>query len=142
MVATPLREESPPIQVSIDALIVGALEHSSQIKVFGQLPLIRETAVIEAQAAFDSYRFLDTNWDDISEPTGSTLTAGSGVTRYSNEQWSEGAGLRKRTTGGGVWEARQEIGFQQSNSQFLLPNPQGTSRLSLDFTQPLMRGRG
>ena len=142
MVTSPLRDQAEPLPVSIDNLIVGALTHSSQIRVFSHLPMIRNTAVIEARSAFDTYKFLDTRWDDISEPTGSTLTAGAGVTRYSNEQLSTGAGLRKRTQSGGVWETRQSLGMQSSNSQFLLPNPQTTGRLSLNFTQPLARGRG
>ena len=39
-------------------------------------------------------------------------------------------------------EIVQRGGFQDNNSTFLTPNSQGTTRLEINFTQPLMKGRG
>ncbi|MEL7335225.1 MAG: TolC family protein, partial [Planctomycetota bacterium] len=39
-------------------------------------------------------------------------------------------------------EVGQRIGNQRNNSQFLLPNPQGTSRFEFNAKQPLFRGAG
>ena len=142
MVAQPLRLNSTPRQVSLDEIIVRTLEHSTQVKVFSELPMIRRTAIIEADSAFDWTRFLSTRWDDLNDPVGSTLTVGGNGTRYLNEQWVGSGGVRRRNRQGGSIDISQQIGWQRTNSNFFVPNPQGTARLVLGYTQPLLRGRG
>jgi outer membrane protein TolC len=141
-VASPLEQSTPSSALTLEQVIVESLTHSKQISVFSELPLIRETAVIEASAAFDWSHYLDTRWDDISEPIGNALTAGAGVNRFNDHNWTGRSGLRRRTNTGGTLDVSQQFGFQDNNSQFFVPDPQGTSRLVIGFTQPLMRGRG
>ena len=45
--------------VTLESLLFSALAHSSQVKVYSELPLIRETAIIEADSAFDPTAFLE-----------------------------------------------------------------------------------
>ena len=127
--------------VDLETLIVRTLESSAQVKVFSDLPFIRQTAIVEAQAAFDWTAFMETRWDDLSDPVGNVLTTG-GSPRFRNNQWSYAGGLRRKNTRGGYFEIAQEFGFQNTNSTFFQPNDQGTSRLRLSYTQPLLRGRG
>ena len=141
-VGRPLRPESPGVTLSVEELLVRTLQHSSQVKVFSELPLIRETAIVEADAAFDWAAYFDTRWDDITDPVGNTLTVGGGGDRFEDHNWSSASGLRKRTLSGGRLDVGQRFGWQDTNSTFFLPDQQGTSRLTLSFTQPLMRGRG
>ena len=51
-------------------------------------------------------------------------------------------GVRRKTTTGATVELNQRLGFRNSNSAFFNPQDQGTAALSLNVTQPLMRGRG
>ncbi len=141
-VTAALSPEKMPHALSLEQAVVGALDHSEQIKVFSELPLIRETAVVEASSTFDWNHFIDTKWDDVSEPIGNALTAGAGVNRFNDHNWTGKTGLRRRTLSGGNVDISQQLGFQENNSQFFVPNRQGTARLVLGFTQPLMRGRG
>lgn len=141
-VGSALQDQDLPQAITLEQTIVEALQHSEQIKVFSELPLIRETAVIEASSAFDWNHFMDTRWDDVSEPIGNSLTAGAGATRFNDHNWTGRTGLRRRTVSGGTFDVSQQFGFQDNNSQFFVPDPQGTARLVLGFTQPLMRGRG
>lgn len=140
-VATATRLDAHPTSVTIHQLIVSALSNSAQIRVFSDLPLIRETAITEADAAFDWTAFMDSRWDDISEPVGNTLTTG-GPNRFRDHNFSYSAGARRRNTLGGEFEVSQRLGFQNNNSVFFLPNNQGTSRLTLSYSQPLLRGAG
>ena len=39
-------------------------------------------------------------------------------------------------------EVVQRGGYQQNNSTFLIPNPQGTTRLEINLTQPLLKDHG
>ena len=127
--------------VDLETLIVRTLQSSAQVKVFSDLPFIRQTAIVEAESAFDWTKFMETRWDDLSDPVGNVLTTG-GSPRFRNNQWSFAGGLRRKNTNGGYFEIAQEFGFQNTNSTFFQPNNQGTSRIRLNYTQPLMRGRG
>ena len=144
-VTAPLRENSQPLMLSIEEILVRAIHHSSQVRVFSDLPLIRETSIVEADAAFDWTAFLDTRWQDLNDPVGSTLTlnpAPAAGARYKNEQYTGQSGVRKRTREGGTLQLSEQLGWQQTNSTYFTPNPQGTSRLVLGYTHPLMRGSG
>ncbi len=136
-----LNPNSNPLPVDLQSLLISALQHSTQIKVFSDLPLIRETAITEADAAFDWRAFVDTRWDDQTDPVGNILTTG-GAPQYLNHEFYSRGGLRRQNRIGGRFEIGQQIGFQNTNSTFFLPNDQGTARLSLSYTQPLLRGGG
>lgn len=138
----PLRAKDADLLINVEDLLVRALRHSSQVRVFSELPLIRETSIVEADAAFDWHAFLDSRWDDTSDPVGNTLTVGGGGTRFEDHNLSGSVGARRRTRTGGQLEVAQRFGFQDNNSTFFQPDPQGTARLVLSYTQPLMRGRG
>ena len=142
MVSSSHRRQCTPVSLSLENLLVRALQHSKQVKVFSELPLIRETSIVEADSAFDWSAFIDSRWDDSSEPVGNSLTAGPGINRFRDHNLSFSAGARKRTYSGGQFEMAQRFGMQNNNSQFFTPNDQGTSRIVLNYTQPLLRGRG
>ena len=131
-----------PIYSGVNDLLELALVHSAQIQVYRKTPMIRRTAITEANSAFDWTNFMDTLWEDISEPVGSSLTVGPGQNRFQDHNLSANAGLRKRTRVGGTLELSQRLGHQNTNSQFFIPNNQGTARFVLSYTQPLLRGRG
>lgn len=141
-VVRPLRKDTEEISLSLDETLYRALGNSAQIKVFQELPLIRETAIIEADAAFDWNAFMDGRWNDLSDPVGSTLTVGPGGTRFHDHHLTGDMGVRRRTLSGGQLELSQQFGWQQTNSTYFVPPQQGTSRIVLGFTQPLLRGQG
>lgn len=136
-----LRSASRPEPVDVDALVLLALCHSSQIRAISDNYLIQRTAITEAAAAFDVRTFTDTRFIRVNEPVGNTLTTG-GPPRYLNDNFKVSAGVKKKTFSGGSFELSQRIGTQNSNSVFFLPVDQGNSRLSLSFSQPLLNGAG
>ena len=140
-VARPMRSSSKPLTVDLEALIASALIHSAEVHVFSELPLIRDTSIIEADAAFDWNGFVETRWDDTSDPVGNLLTTG-GENRFQRHVWDYEVGVRRRSFNGGQFEIGQQYGFENNNSTFFSPNNQGTSTLSLSFTQPILRGGG
>ncbi|WP_068260106.1 TolC family protein [Rubripirellula obstinata] len=141
-VAEPLNAELTSMPLRLEDALMATLQYSAQVQVFSDLPLIRETAVVEASASFDWHQYLDSRWDDVSDPIGNTLTAGAGIDRFNDHNLTARGGMRKRTRTGGTFDVSQQFGFQDNNSQFFVPDPQGTARLVMGFTQPLMRGRG
>lgn len=140
-VSSTLRPSATTRVITVESLLTAALFHSAQIRVLSDSPLIKETAITEAMAEFDWTAFMQTNWNDISEPVGSTLTTG-GPPRFSNEQWDYDLGVRRTTRSGGQFQMSQKEGWEKSNSVFFIPNKQGTTRLTLSYTQPILRGAG
>ena len=130
LVSQPIRAEEPKLQLSLESTLVRALANSKQVKVFSELPLIRETAIIEADAAFDWVAYIDGRWDDTNEPIGNSLTAGGGLEFFEDERLTGAAGLRRRTRSGGQVDISQQLGHQRNNSTCLL------------YTSPSPRDRG
>ncbi|KLU05636.1 Outer membrane protein [Rhodopirellula islandica] len=141
VLTTPMQADSNTVLIGVEDLLVRTLQNSSQVKVFSDLPLIRQTAITEACAAFDWNAFMNTRWDDNSDPVGNVLTTG-GSDRYHNHQWTGSAGLARRNHYGGRFEVAQDFGHQNTNSTYFQPNNQGTAKLRLSYIQPLMQGRG
>ncbi len=136
-----LRQGSEAHPVDLDALIISALAYSSRVRAVSDDVLIQETAVLEAQAAFDVRAFMDSKFFRKSDPVGNVLETG-GPSRLREGDWGYSAGLRKQTPLGGSWEMSQKIGMRDSNSRFFTPEQQGNARLSLSFNQPLLNGFG
>lgn len=141
-VTSPMRPNTESLPLSVEELMVRTLRCSSQVRVFSDLPLIRETSITEADAAFDWTAFLDSKWQDLNDPVGNTLTVGNNSSRYVNEQATVQGGLRKKTRQGGTFQLSQQFGWQDTNSIFFKPSPQGTARMAIGYTHPLLRGSG
>ncbi|MFM9964547.1 MAG: TolC family protein [Planctomycetaceae bacterium] len=138
----PLRADIQNLNVDAESLVLKAIEHSPQIIAMRIDPVVREIVILEENADFDWVSFLDTTYNDTSDPIGSTLTAGMGKTRYRDNHVQSKAGFRKKLDSGGKFDISQRFGYQDTNSNFFIPANQGTSRIELNFTQPLLRGGG
>ncbi|PHR96066.1 MAG: outer membrane channel protein [Blastopirellula sp.] len=142
LVRQPLNQANQPLQVGVGSLANNALQYSSYVQVITTSPEIKRAELLEQRGAFDWTAYLDTTFDDISDPIGSTLTTGNAATRYKNLGLDLETGLRRKNSLGGDIEVFQQFGGERDNSQFLTPNPQRTTRLELRYTQPLLRGAG
>lgn len=134
--------DQPSAPYTINRIYKSALEHSNQIKVFRDLPLIRETGMQEADGEFDIETFIDGRMIRRNEPVGSRLTAVPGGARFrEHESYLEG-GLRKKFFTGGEATISNRISTLQNNSANLIPQNQGESELVLSVVQPLLDGAG
>ena len=140
-VARGYRREQP-MPADIHSLLFLALRHSNNIKIAKRDPLIRETAVTEADSNFDWVRYVDSSFSDTSQPVGNSLTAGGTVDTFDDSIFQLAGGVRKLTRYGGILDISQRFGFQDNNSVFLVPNDQATSQFTVSYTHPLLRGRG
>ena len=141
-VARPMGLSQQAMPIDLASVIQTALVSSPYVQGILTEPLIRQNEVVIADADFDSLAFIEAKFANTNEPVGSALTTGDASTRFRDETLSSSLGVRKKTRNGGSLELVQRGGFQDNNSTFLIPNPQGTSRLELNFTQPLLRNRG
>ncbi len=127
---------------NIDSVVFVALQNSAQIQILNDHPRIEETFVQQREADFDWSAFVDASWNSIDEPVRSELQTGARSGRFVQEELHVGSGLQKRLGRGGQLRLGSTIGTVDNNSIFLAPPDQGTATFSLDYRQPLMRGRG
>ena len=69
------------------------------------------------------------------------LTTG-GPSPWIDTHWTAAAGIRKQGLSGAQVEVSQQVGYEDSNSLYFVPNHQGTARMSITLTQPLYERRG
>ena len=141
-IKAPIRRDNEVLPIDIATLSAEALFHSSFIRVAAAEPLIRETDLTTQRANFDWLAYMETVYNDVNDPVGNTLTTGNNDRRYKNQNWDVSSGLKRRNELGGQVDLFQAWGREEDNSRFLLPNPQRTTRLELQYTQPLLRGAG
>lgn len=143
VVNRPMRADLPSLAVDVESLILNAIQHSPQVTAMRIDPVLRETVIVEEEAEFDWTTFVEATYDDNNDPVGNTLTLGpSGDTRYEDRNVYGSAGLRKRMGQGGELDVTSRAGYQRTNSSFFVPGQQGTTRLEVNFTQPLLKGAG
>jgi outer membrane protein TolC len=140
-IQTPQSEARNPIPVTVESLIQNALYHSPFIRIAQQEPVIRRTIIRDEVAQFDWKSFVESRYNDFSDPVGNTLTTG-GSPRFRDNHWTGAAGVKQRNDIGGEFRAGQQFGFQDTNSNYFSPTQQGTARLELSYTQPLLNHKG
>lgn len=130
-----------PLESTLGALLGRAVDHSTQIRVFSQIPLIRETGVAEAEGRFTPRLYAEGKYERRNEPVGSTLTTGRSG-RFKELRREFEYGVRKRLATGAEASVSHQVRWINNNSIFFVPDPQTTSRLSVTLVQPLLRGAG
>ncbi len=130
-------------QVTPESLIYAALQSSPKLRAISRDPLIREFAIDEARSRFDPEFFIQSQFDDKRDPVGNQLQITNDGGAFLKENiWYAESGFRKKLLTGADVDISQRVGFQNSNSRFFDPQDQGTSTLYLNFSQPLLRGKG
>ena len=128
-------------QFDLEQLVWLSMQHSPRVQSILIVPKIQRTESEVAAGEFDPRRFGQSIYHNTSDPVGNTLTTG-GPTRLNDEFWQNSVGIRDRNVLGGKAELSQAIDARDSNSLFFKPNNQADTKLSLNYTQPLMRGAG
>jgi outer membrane protein TolC len=140
-VRKPITHGTSTVLVDSTSLFERALANSSQIKVFSDLPLIRETGIQEADGEFDFRLFTQGNYNSLNEPVGDDLTTG-GPLRYKEDSTGIEYGLKKKFSPGTEVELKQSISGKDTNSIYFNPIDQAWSGTYLTIRQPLLKGFG
>lgn len=140
-VTEPLNANNSIETATANDLLHMSLFSSPRIQAISQDPLIREAQVIEADAEFDPVLFTRNLFEDRTDPVGNTLTTG-GADFLEDHIFTSNTGLRKKLRKGAEVDISQQLGFQNSNSQFFVPQDQGTATLAINVSQPILRGAG
>ena len=126
---------------TLEQLIWLSMEYSPRVQSILITPKIQRTDIDIARGDFDPRRVARSNYKDTSDPIGNTLTTG-GPNRLTEQYWENSVGIRDRNAFGGKTELSQLVNARDNNSLFFKPNNQADTKLSLNYTQPLLRGSG
>lgn len=129
------------IPAELEELIWLAISHSPHVQAVLLEPQILDAQTSQKMGAFDPNRFVDSIFKDTSDPVGNSLVTG-GPPRLNDNVWDNKAGVRAKNQYGGQTEFYQEAIFKNSNSKFFTPQNQADTKMVLQYTQPLKRGRG
>jgi len=140
-VTRPSQPQTAVVPVAPTGLILAALAHSAQIRALNESIFISQSTITEAEGKFDPRAFAESRLVADSDPVGNTLTTG-GPNPWIDTHWYASAGLRKQGLSGAQLEVSQQIGYEDSNSLYFVPNHQGTARMAITLTQPLLNGAG
>lgn len=133
------KPELQPLQ--FDQAIWDALTHSPYVKAVLTVPQISQAKISEASGIFDQTPFVDSIFNDTSDPVGNTLTTG-GPSRLNEMRLDNAVGVRAKNQLGGTAELAQNLQMRNNNSVFLSPKQQADAKMLLRLNQPLMRGAG
>jgi len=136
-----INQAVPNLSTDITSLFTRALKHSSQIKVFSDLPLIRQTTIQEAEGPYDFRIFAEGRLGDLDEPVGDDLKTG-GPLRYLEDNSNLEYGVRKKFLAGTEVELKQNIGGLDTNSIYFNPEEQARAGTYLTVRQPLLKRFG
>ncbi|MCA9085467.1 MAG: TolC family protein [Planctomycetaceae bacterium] len=135
-----LGQSCMPVDVSL--LLQDAMLYSPQVVAIQVEPEVKYKVVVQESAKFDWTAFMTATYDDLNDPVGNTLTTGNGEDRLLTRNVYGFGGLRQKNLHGGEFRVAQNLGHENQNSRFFVPNNQATTRLEVSYRQPLLDGAG
>lgn len=136
---SPLNPDGVRVRVTLEDCLRRAIAYNLRIQIARFGPQIAETNVAEAEAIFDPSWFLNNAVSRVKRDTGTQL---AGATTLVAEEWDFATGLEALLPTGGSASLTQDWIRQETNSFFVMPNPQYDTGMALSLAQPLLRGAG
>lgn len=136
----------PTLKLSLREALNMAIYNNRELQIANMFPSIARTNQQSTAAIYDPTIFAESSYYQTDRPIQSTLDNGTdGTTGKGNleeDQWYAKTGLRKQLSTGGIASVFLETDHLDSNSELVLPNPQYTSRLTIQLRQALLKERG
>jgi outer membrane protein TolC len=131
------------LELDLKTAIRYALRRNREIAIARYQPDIAQEDVKVAESVYDFNVFSTGGLTRGNRPTQSLLDTGSEeIDELAENRWLIQAGVKKHIETGGTLSLYQELDYLDSNSEFVEPNPQNTSRLRVELQQPLLQNIG
>ncbi len=134
-------EPGSPTRLGLAFLYDSAIVNSAQIRVFGDLPAIRETLEQEVRGRYTPRAYGEGRYEDINDPTRNVANT-RGSDRLLQRERAMEFGVRQRTSTGGEVTVGQRFWSVSTNSTDYLPSNQSRARTFISVVQPLLRDSG
>jgi len=141
--AEPAEPATGEVRLDLFDAIRLALLNNQEVQVAGYEPLRAEADLVEARAVYDPAIVASNTIGRDKQPIGSTLDTGRVAdAALTQDTWSFSGGIQQRVPTGGTFSVTQEMNYLDTNSTFTVPNPQYTSGLAFELSQPLLKNAG
>lgn len=142
-----LGQETSLIGLSLEESIQSSVGNNLNVEVARFTPAISQAALTEAEAQFDWLFFAEGRYRDSLTPQVSQgFSSSDGVVRSETESASGSVGVQRQFNTGGTIEFRNDLGYNDIETNFFgsppTPNPSNSADFVLGLTQPLLRGFG
>ncbi len=136
-----LESGSRALPATLAFMYDSALVNSQQMRVFGDLPAIRETTAREVAGRYVPRAYAEGRYSDVNDPTQNIAQTG-GMQRLLQRERTIEFGLRQRLPTGGDIAIGQRFTALSTNSTFFNPQNQAISRSFITIVQPILREGG
>lgn len=131
------------LRLSLQDAIYLALKRNQRIQVSSYNPRTALQDLKAAKAVYDPGVFSSATAGRVKKPTASLLDTGTlRESALLERKWFLRAGAKKFFPTGASLAIYQELDRLDSNSLYVIPDPQSTSRLVVEGSQPLLKGFG
>lgn len=136
-----LRRPEAPARLTLLEAIAEALRKNQKIQVSSFIPRQAAQDLRGAEAVHDPAIFSSGNLGRVNRPTNTLLDTGTlKENKLLESRRFLQAGAKKLLPSGATVSVYQELDRLASNSLFIVPDPQSTSRLVMEVSQPLAKG--
>lgn len=140
-----LGAETALVGVNLEGAVRGAVRNNLEVEFARYGPAISQSALVEAEAAFDWTLFGSVTGNDSIIPQTSAGAFGTGVVRPESDGANAEVGLRRALTTGGSLSVSHGASYTNVEQAFFgaaNPNPSNAANFVVDFNQPLLDGFG
>lgn len=131
------------LNLDLSETIKMAIHGNRDIQISSISPSIATEELQSSQSVYDPSLFAEHNIIRVERPTESFLDNGLiEESALREHRWDSRAGIKKSLQTGGVASLFLEAGRLNSSSDLIIPNPQNTSRLTLQLRQALLKEFG
>jgi outer membrane protein TolC len=138
--------ESELLRLNLTTTLQLAIHNNRDVQIATLFPTIAREAGKSTASVHDPAFFAENSYYRTDRPIQSTLDNGTdgstGNDALEEDGWLARTGIRKALPTGGIGSVYIETDYLDSNSELILPNPQYTSRLTVQLRQALLKERG
>jgi outer membrane protein len=136
-----LNRPEAPARLTLLEAVGHALRNNEKILVSSYNPPKAVQDLKGAEAVYDSSIFSSGNIGHTKRPTASLLDTGTILeSKLIEDRWFFRGGTKKFLPSGATVSLYQELDRLNSNSILVVPDPQSTSRMVVEVSQPLLKG--
>lgn len=142
-----LGQPTQTVGISLQRVITTAVSNNLQAQFARLSPAISESNLVAAEAAFDWSFFSNVQYTNLDEQA---IASGQSVLGTPSDSFNQrqivqtAAGLRRRTTTGGVLTIQQSLDYSYQTLEGITtsPSPSNLAELTVQIDQPLLRNFG
>jgi len=135
------------VGLSLEQAIKASVGNNLDVELASYAPAISQSALTQAEAQFDWLFFASAQYQDSIIPqAGSGFGGTTDFVRNASQSASGSLGVSRQTNTGTTIGLSNDLNYTNVDSSFFgtppIPNPANSSNITLDLTQPLLRGFG